>query len=60
MRNGDVYVMCIKYCCYVFQSMIYELVEAGMIDMARSYLAQNGKVAARYKEVCKTTYCDSL
>ena len=28
---------------YVFQSMIYELVEAGMIDTAGSYLAQMEK-----------------
>ena len=38
--------MCMLYVlmyCYVFQSMIYELVEARMIDTAGSYLAQNGK-----------------
>ena len=42
---GDVYVVCINLNLYryVFQSEIYELVEAGMINMAGSYLAQNGK-----------------
>ena len=42
---GDVYVVCInlKLYHYVFQSMIYELVEAGMIDTAGSYLAQMEK-----------------
>ena len=42
---GDVYVVCINLNLYryVFQSMIYELVKAGMIDMAGSYLAQMEK-----------------
>ena len=40
---GDVHVVCILMYRYVFQSMIYELVEAGMIDMAGSYLAQMEK-----------------
>ena len=38
--------MCMLYVLmyrYVFQSMIYELVEAGMIDTAGSYLAQMKK-----------------
>ena len=41
----DVYVVCINLNLYryVFQSMIYELVEAGMIDTAGSYLAQMEK-----------------
>ena len=42
---GDVYVVCINLNLYryIFQSMIYELVEAGMIDTAGSYLAQMEK-----------------
>ena len=42
---GDVYVVCVNLNLYhyIFQSEIYELVEAGMIDTAGSYLAQNGK-----------------
>ena len=38
--------MCMLYVlmyCHVFQSMIYELVKAGMIDTAGSYLAQMEK-----------------
>ena len=65
IRHGDVciiiiVIVCIKLSlyCYVFQSIIYELVQTGMNSMARSYLSQNGRVTTKHKEVCKTTCCE--
>ena len=40
MRYMEICMLYVLMYRYVFQSMIYELVEAGMIDTAGSYLAQ--------------------
>ena len=43
MKHMEICMLYVLMYRYVFQSMIYELVESGMIDTAGSYLAQMEK-----------------